>query len=204
MLINEEDQSCQSKKRQVWPINSELFEITSTMRTPLTTTLKSLAVKTPKPETLGVSCGKIKKVQYFDNFLSLPSIGAFPWMVVIYRFFGDEEEPYYKCAGTIINGLTILTSANCLLEDGLLLSADDFQVHVCPFSLSAKIQKIKLYYIAALSVHEYFNFQLEHNIAMMKLTKNIKFNDYVQPICLPERSDLSIGKLGKVIKVFLG
>lgn len=177
----------------------------STVRTPMTTTMRSSAPKTPKPETSQeISCGKVKKIEHFDNFLSLPSMpGEFPWMVAIYRYFGDEEEPFYKCAGTIIDGLTILTSANCLLEDGLLLSADDFQVHVSPFSLSAKIQKIKIYNVAALNVHEYFNFQLEHNIAMVKLSKNIKFNDYVQPICLPERSDLTIGKLGRVRSLIL-
>lgn len=204
ILINEEEQTCQLKKKQVWPILVENIQISSTSRTPLTTTMKNSAPKTPKPEMVPeISCGTIKRIDQLNNFLSLPSMpGQFPWTVAIYRFFGEEEESYFKCMGTIIDETTILTSATCLLEDGFLLKADDLQVYISPFSLSAKKQKLKIFNVLELKIHEYFAFQSEHNIAVMKVKRNIEFNDYVQPICLPERDKLAIGKLGKVCENF--
>jgi hypothetical protein len=170
-----------------------------TVRSPVTTTLRT----TTPPPSFGVfpqtSCGMIKKIDQFNNFLSLPSLpGQFPWTVSIYRYFNEEEESHYKCLGTIIDRSIVLTSATCLLEDGFLLKADDLQVHVSPFSLSAKKQKSKIYDVSELKMHEYFAFQVDHNIAVVKLKRSIEFNDYVQPICLPERDKLAIGKLGKV------
>lgn len=36
--------------------------------------------------------------------------------------------------------------------------------------------------------HEYFNPDTyEHDIALLSLNKPIKFNDHIQPICLPKR-----------------
>lgn len=201
VMINGEKQVCTMKNKQVWPFvedNVEIIEVT-TIRNRVTTTFRSSNKEITSPDN---SCGQIKKMETFGNFLSLPSMpGQFPWSVSIYRYFDDEEESYYKCAGTIIDRSTVLTSVNCLLEDGLLLKGDDLQVHVSPFSLSAKKQKFKIYNIAEVITHEDFNFQLENNIAAVKLAKNINFNDYVQPICLPQRGYLSLGKLGKVWEI---
>lgn len=198
VMINNEEQICVSKNKQVWPIIFEMFEPT-TVRIPATTTLKSAATTPRRTETVD-SCGIVKKIENIANFVALPSMpGQFPWTVAIYRYFNDgEEESYYKCSGTIIDRSTVLTSVNCLLEDGLLLKSSDLQIYVAHFSLSAKKQNFKMYEIAELITHEYFNFHLENNIAAVKLTKNIEFNDYVQPICLPENGSLAKGKLGKV------
>lgn len=145
------------------------------------------------------SCGQIKKVESFGNFLALSSSpGEFPWTVSIYRYFNDDDESFYKCAGTIIDKKTILTSVNCLLDDGLLLKSDDLKVYVAPFSLSAKMQRSRLYDIAKIVTHFDYNFNLENNIAALKLSGEIDFNDYVQPICVPETEYSVKGKIGKV------
>lgn len=194
--VNNDEQVCISHNKQVWPLVVEKLQPT-TIKPRGTTTLRSSQTTIPNIES--ETCGKIKKIETFGNFLSLPSMpGQFPWTVSIYRYFDEEDESYYKCAGTIIDRSTILTSANCLLEDGLLLKARDLQIYVSPFSLSAKKQKFKIYNIAELIVHSEFSFQLENNIAVLKIPKNIEFNDYVQPICLPARGYVTLGKLGKV------
>jgi Trypsin len=209
-MINDEEQICVLKNKQVWPLTVQIVEVLemptpTTVKIPVTTTFKSLTttLTTNKIETTQVSqessCGIVKKIESFGNFLSLPlKPGQFPWTVSIYRYFNDEEESYYKCAGTIIDRSTVLTSANCLLEDGLLLKSSDLQIYVSPFSLSAKKQKFKIYNVAEIVTHELFFFHLENNIAAVKLSRSIDFNDYVQPICLPEKGFVAKGKLGKV------
>lgn len=57
--------------------------------------------------------------------------------------------------------------------------------------------------------HEGFNFNLDNNLAAIKLKRVIEFDDFVQPICLPERNkditDESIGKVrfASVVDYFL-
>lgn len=145
------------------------------------------------------SCGIVKATLNVDNFFSLPTRpGQFPWTVAIYRYLHDEQESIYKCGGTIIDKFTILTSVNCLLEDGLMLKHSDLQVYVSPYSLSARQKDLNIYNIAELNAHELYNYHLENNIAALKLAREIEFSDYVQPICLPDANLVVNRKIGKV------
>lgn len=161
-----------------------------------TTAMTRQTTKSPPTDS---SCGVVKKIENLGSQVVLPSQpGKFPWTVSIYRYTNEEEESYYKCAGSIIAKSTILTTVNCLLEDGKLLKAVDLQVYVAPFSLSAKRLQSKIFNIAEIIAHESYNFHLENNIAALKLSREIEYNDFIQPICLPI-SDLTLrGKIGKV------
>jgi Trypsin len=184
--VNGVPQVCKKNEKQVWPEKKSLTD-----PTPIDNSTAS------EP-----NCGQIKKSDLID-FLDLPSSpGEFPWHVAIYRYFDDEEETYYKCAGTIIGKRTVVTSFNCLLEDGLLLERAELQVYVAPFSLSSKKQKSKSYKIGKIFPHEGVNYQLDNNLAVLELTRDIMFNDYVQPICLPEEDYNPQGKIGKVHNKF--
>lgn len=163
------------------------------------TSTKSTTPSSGITSTSEDSCGQIRKVESFGNFHALSSSpDEFPWTVSIYRYFNDDDESFYKCAGTIIDRKTILTSVNCLLDDGLLLKSDDLKVYAAPFSLSAKMQRSRLYDIAEIVTHFDYNFNLDNNIAALKLSREIAFNDYVQPICVPETEYSVKGKIGKV------
>ena len=207
ILVNGKKQTCYRETGiPGWPVglldnstvteNSEIE--TSTQQFEQTTTQKSSAAEEPQPPSSN-SCGQIKKVDNFGNFLDpVSSPGQTPWVVAIYRYIEGKDETSYKCAGTIVDKRTILTSVNCLLDDGFLLSPSDLKVYVAPFQLSLKIQKLRLYDIANIMTHEGYNFHLENNIAALRLSRDIKFNDFVQPICLPEKSFSVKGKIGKV------
>lgn len=157
------------------------------------------ARETIRVPSTGSSCGTVKKIETLGSQVVLPSQpGKFPWAVSIYRYTNEEEESYYKCAGSIIDKATILTTVNCLLEDGKLLKAVDLQVYVAPFSLSAKRPQSKIFSIAEIITHESYNFHLDNNIAALRLSREIVYNDFIQPICLPS-SDVTLrGKIGKV------
>lgn len=182
--INAEAQVCKKNEQQVWPLPEK----------------KSSTTPAPNENQTEneIGCGQIKKSDSID-FLDLPSSpGEFPWYVAIYRNFDDEEETYYKCSGTIIGKRTIVTSFNCLLEDGLLLDRSELQVYVAPFSLSCKKQKSKSYKISKVNIHAGVNYQLDNNVAVLELNRDIMFNDFVQPICIPAEDYNPEGKIGKV------
>jgi hypothetical protein len=47
--------------------------------------------------------------------------------------------------------------------------------------------------------HEGYNYNLDNNIAALRLKRSIEFDDFVQPACLPEPSmDLEDDSIGKV------
>lgn len=149
-------------------------------------------------ETAGGDCGTVKKIGGFNNHFSLPSFpGQFPWTVAIYRYI-DPNQSHYKCAGTIVNTKTILTSANCLLENGFMLEASNLMVHVSPYALTDRAVKSNMFTIAELKPHDRFDFQLRNNIAVVKLYRDIQYNDFVQPICMPNVLFLANEKTGKV------
>lgn len=215
--MNGDKQICiDGKNVQTWPptqnpASDDYFDEITTRRRPQetsttekyrTTTTRTTKVgkftTTSSPiSSLVESCGEIKKMDMYSSEM-LPAVpGQFPWAVAIYRNLDDGHDTY-KCAGTIIDKKKILTSVNCLLEDGLLLKPGDLRVYVSPFSLSTKIQNYKIFEIADILIHEEFNQQLENNIAVVKLNRDIEFGDYVQPICLPGQTYTAKGKIGKV------
>lgn len=199
LKINDEAQVCSSKNKQLWPTP---LLTSSEMDVPLASTVKIDRTTTPFRTTTmkapSGTCGVVKKVLTIGTNILPSNPGQFPWTVAIYRYFNDEEKTYYKCGGTIIDKFTVLTSVNCLLEDGLLLKNTELHVYVSPFSLSGRKQRSKLYKIDEFITHESYNYFLENNIAMIRLSRNIEFDDLTQPICLPDKSFSSKGKLGAV------
>lgn len=136
--------------------------------------------------SLSKTCGNIKDFSYIDNRSLQASIqGQNPWMVAVYRNMVVEKSLHYKCTGTIIGKRRILTSVNCLLEEGRLLKPRDLKVNVEPTRLQVKLSPLKWYDIEHIITHEDYNFNLDNNIAMLRLSHDIEFNNFVQPICLP-------------------
>ncbi|CRK95112.1 CLUMA_CG008590, isoform A, partial [Clunio marinus] len=190
--VNNRNQFCMKNRKQIWPMESTSREVVES-----TTLVENLTTEKPK------ICGLIKKLHNISNAVDLPSQpGEFPWTVSIFRYFNDIEESYYKCSGSIISTKTILTSINCLLEDGILLRNSEIQIYLAPFLLSSKKSKIEVYDVKEILIHELNSHQLQqgltNNIALIKIDGNIEFNDYVQPICLPEENFNIERKIGKL------
>lgn len=51
--------------------------------------------------------------------------------------------------------------------------------------------------------HEQFNLKLDNNVAALKLKQSIEFDDFVQPVCLPDKNtSLNDGDMAKVNSKF--
>lgn len=148
-----------------------------------------------------------------------------PWHAAVYHQ-DDNHLPEYKCGGTVINKNSILTAAHCISQSNQPLapsrvsvslgrlnldvdegSAQSFEVIVV-FSLlytSTLFDELTyLQQVAEIFQHPRYNeIDLVNDIAIIRLSIDAMFNNYVQPVCLwhSNRTELSevVGREGTVV-----
>lgn len=79
-----------------------------------------------------------------------------------------------------------------------MLEPNDLLVHLSPYALTDRAVKSNMFTVAELKPHDRFDFQLRNNIAVVKLYRAIVYNDFIQPICMPNVLFLANEKTGKV------
>ncbi|XP_049614230.1 transmembrane protease serine 9-like isoform X3 [Syngnathus scovelli] len=105
--------------------------------------------------------------------------GTWPWVVSLHK------NGSYACAGTLITSRFILTSAECFSVcsptpgDWTAYLGQKFFNRVDEFETSSSIDKIILSKLPG------------SNIAVLRLTKDVSLNDYLQPVCLDITDDVS-------------
>ncbi|XP_055343232.1 ovochymase-2-like [Paramacrobiotus metropolitanus] len=105
--------------------------------------------------------------------------GKWPWQVAIldnnYRHF---------CAGTLISNW-VLTAAHCVLRK----NTGKIHVKIGEHYAYRDEDSEQLYEPSRIVVHRHFNPRtIENDIAMLKID-DISWNDYAQPVCLPDADD---------------
>lgn len=122
----------------------------------------------------------------------------FPWVVdIIYR---RKRTFSQGCAGSLINSRFVMTAAHCISDLSFILT---------PYSIRVKrdFRTYKDYEILKSFVHpkySKYSFNKENDVALFKLVDKVKFDEYVQPICLPQKEDLDEHSLreGQLLTVF--
>ncbi|OTF71496.1 Group 3 mite allergen-like protein (serine protease) [Euroglyphus maynei] len=109
-------------------------------------------------------------------------LGEFPWMVM----FWDEKRHVF-CGGALLNERWVVTAAHCFTdiidESTVFVKLGKYdQTETEPTEVVTKIQHtIK---------HPHFsNETFDNDIALVKLTTHIQFNDNIRPICLATSTD---------------
>ncbi|XP_037047942.1 transmembrane protease serine 12-like [Bradysia coprophila] len=121
------------------------------------------------------------------------------WHAAIYHII-DGEKKYY-CGGTVITSGSILTAAHCVSKSGYPMKETQIIVSLGRLTLSANDSHAQEFEVKKIFVHpDFIYYTLINDIAILRLSKRIKFNNYVQPVCL-WKSNMSevIGKFGTVI-----
>lgn len=117
--------------------------------------------------------------------------GQWPWMAAVYLETRRGRE--YWCGGTLINRQYILTAAHCVFDSRQRrYRASQFTVRLGDANLNSraddtekpielKVQEIKSH--EAFRLRNYYN-----DIALLKLASNVTFQEYIQPLCVPDES----------------
>ncbi|XP_075591411.1 uncharacterized protein LOC124492278 isoform X2 [Dermatophagoides farinae] len=109
-------------------------------------------------------------------------LGEFPWMVM----FWDEKRHVF-CGGALLNERWVVTAAHCFTdvidESTVFVKLGKYdQTETEPTEVVTKIQHI--------IKHPHFsNETFDNDIALVKLTTHIQFNDNIRPICLATSTD---------------
>uniref|UniRef100_A0A182JX56 Peptidase S1 domain-containing protein n=1 Tax=Anopheles christyi TaxID=43041 RepID=A0A182JX56_9DIPT len=151
----------------------------------------------------GQGCGE-RKVDYAKLILGGEDAisGQWPWHAAI--FHRIDRTFMYQCGGAIINQNTILTAAHCVRLNQGIITVDRLSVQVGRTYLYAAESHTQEHQADRIIVHEEYSAALvRHDIALIKLATDIRFTDYVQPVCLWDRAKtdigLLIGRVGTVV-----
>lgn len=137
------------------------------------------------------------------------TMGQYPWLARIgYIDNNMYSHPVYKCGGSLINKLYVVTAAHCVdkipdnsiiaiirLGEHNSLTEIDCEGDVC----SAPVQDFRP---VSLIIHKYYGKPAYKNdIALIRLNRPAIFNGWVQPICLPSGNQLTKNYRGSVAEV---
>ncbi|KAH8284024.1 hypothetical protein KR054_007648 [Drosophila jambulina] len=155
--------------------------------TPPPTNPPSIRRVNDAPQTLGqlnTVCGREKPIQTaFIHFGEEVQRGQFPWMVALLERIGNEYS--FTCGGTLISARTVISAAHCFRFGSKSLSAARTVVSLGRNSLDI-FSPGDLQGVSLLVLHEQYdvNTYTDADLALLQLTNQVQFTDYVKPICL--------------------
>ncbi|XP_035209906.1 proclotting enzyme-like isoform X2 [Stegodyphus dumicola] len=127
--------------------------------------------------------------------------GQWPWMAALFIITARGKE--FWCGGSLINSMYILTAAHCLSDRrGYKYNPRQMVVRLGEHHLLNSDGKgIQEYGVASLKPHPQFQRNGFYNdIGLVKLSRPVKFTDYIQPVCLPSKSMKSmVGVMATVV-----
>ncbi|XP_066468941.1 transmembrane protease serine 9-like [Tiliqua scincoides] len=117
--------------------------------------------------------------------------GAWPWQISLQLYeFGSGYR--HICGGSLINHNTVVTAAHCVTYERERLF---WRAVIGLHQLAKPGKHVIESRINDLMIHcNYSTRTYENDIALLSLEETIEYNSYIQPICLPEASQLMPAK----------
>ena len=127
-----------------------------------------------------------------------------PWMMsslesskAINRIVGGDNAPSpipwqvrvavggFLCGGTILDETTILSAAHCFYPPPYLSSYDIIEAGI---KMQGSLDGQKISVREVVNHPMYNSMKMDNDVAILKLTSSLTFNENVQPACLPDPS----------------
>ncbi|XP_061471259.1 transmembrane protease serine 12-like [Rhineura floridana] len=110
-------------------------------------------------------------------------LGSWPWQVSLQHYTAGIGY-FHMCGGSLINNNTVVSAAHCIKKwrNPAFWRAVIGLHHL--YEHNSHTVKRRISTIASHSSYDSETY--ENDIALFTLIKYIKFNDYIQPICLPD------------------
>uniref|UniRef100_A0A8D8VRP7 Plasma kallikrein n=1 Tax=Cacopsylla melanoneura TaxID=428564 RepID=A0A8D8VRP7_9HEMI len=114
--------------------------------------------------------------------------GAYPWQVEV-QVRSSSGQGEHQCGGAIISDTVVLTAAHCLQG----VSKSKLKVIVGKHNLNGVDKFEQTLKVEKAVLHHRFRKDGTHSndIAVIKVRGSIGFNQYVQPICIPEHDNVA-------------
>lgn len=108
----------------------------------------------------------------------------FPWQVGI---MAGSFVPEYICGGTLISSDTVLTAAHCVVY------GPGPTMYVAIPRGETTLENAEKIKVSEVLVHPFFSLKYlafpVNDFAIIKLSRPVQFDDYIQPICLPNPTE---------------
>uniref|UniRef100_A0A182QKT5 Peptidase S1 domain-containing protein n=1 Tax=Anopheles farauti TaxID=69004 RepID=A0A182QKT5_9DIPT len=129
------------------------------------------------------SCGKRKNPQYMIHNANESKDGSWPWHAVLYH--KTSLSMSYVCGGTILDQNSVLTAAHCLVVPEGKIALERLVVQVGRNRLGTSDTRVQEFEAYNLIIHPKYNInRIGYDIAIIKLSADITYNHFVQPVCL--------------------
>ncbi|XP_023937084.2 trypsin-1 isoform X2 [Bicyclus anynana] len=114
---------------------------------------------------------------------SATKAGEYPYHAAILRL--QKFTMKYVCGGTLISKYTVLTAGHCVSANGAQLNPNLFSVSLGKYTLVARDVALQEKEVYEVILHDGFDYRtLDNDIALLKLSSEAIFNNYVQPACI--------------------
>ncbi|XP_037037355.1 uncharacterized protein LOC119075065 [Bradysia coprophila] len=135
------------------------------------------------------ACGELQTTLY-PQITNGHDTHRWPWHAAIYHQL-IENEPEYKCGGTVVSVQFILTAAHCVMVE-----TEQILVSLGRLRLDAGPSSAPLMKVFAILTHPDFNpDNFAHDIAIVTLASDAIFNSYVQPVCVWQPYEINLSKV---------
>ncbi|XP_050433643.1 venom protease-like isoform X2 [Adelges cooleyi] len=155
------------------------------------------------------TCGRSNATQNRIVGGAPADLDDWPWMVALgYQDLNNRQNtktPQWLCGGALISDRYVVTAAHCTVGIGQRKLAI---AHLGDLDLDSKVRDGAAPVdvpIERVMTHESYNAQdYTNDIALLKLETVVRFNQHIQPICLPIMSDLRTNLLVKSLPFVAG
>ncbi|KAH8315980.1 hypothetical protein KR074_000925, partial [Drosophila pseudoananassae] len=138
-------------------------------------------------------CGRFIESQLYNNN-SITQLNEQPWVCgILYR--SDSMNMSYRCTGVLVNSRHVLTPAKCFHhEDHTPFAVSFVTLNVGPSPTTFEIEN---HFISP----RYAKNSYEHDIAVIRLAKEVPLASSLKPICLPPSDEAYLPMAGDYVEL---